>query len=424
MARQPFFSGNYGSALGQIDTRPIMQGAAAQAAMYQGLGQNIGGAIEKYQLNKQKREKNEAAAIGTISGMPPQMLQALSANPETAKLLERIQGENASPKDFDKFNAMSAAYKVQQNAALEQENARAKAEALRSQNVITDLQGEFNRRTQDDRTYAVHNETYATTLANQGEELRQKLLKAKNKREEEEVEREIELHDLKVEGAKGANLEGSNRRKLFEDTYEDTIKKTKADRQIAEEDVKLKAATTAYTEANERLKDAEAATAERAAKDEAWRLGDTRKIKGNTYVKTGPGSIKPIFDGLLTQADRDKITADAFGGERLLTYHNNTRDDKGTPNPDLFTSQEFDPNMERLLILANMGTLDDLKNISEGGPELESKVRDLLGDYLPQEEATGGTTDRVALARQALQDPNATPQVKEQAKKILQMAGQ
>ena len=46
MARQPYFSGNYGSALGQIDTRPIMQGAAAQAAMYQGLGQIIGGAIE------------------------------------------------------------------------------------------------------------------------------------------------------------------------------------------------------------------------------------------------------------------------------------------------------------------------------------------------------------------------------------------
>ena len=120
MARQPFFSGNYGSALGQIDTRPIMQGAAAQAAMYQGLGQNIGGAIEKYGLNKEKREKNEAAAIGTISGMPPQMLQALSANPETAKLLERIQGENASPKDFDKFNAMSAAYTVQQKSNLEQ----------------------------------------------------------------------------------------------------------------------------------------------------------------------------------------------------------------------------------------------------------------------------------------------------------------
>ena len=61
MARQPYFSGNYGSALAQVDTRPIMEGARAQAAMYQNLGQslgqNIGGAIEKYQLNKVKRAK-------------------------------------------------------------------------------------------------------------------------------------------------------------------------------------------------------------------------------------------------------------------------------------------------------------------------------------------------------------------------------
>ena len=69
MARQPYFSGNYGSALGQIDTRPIMQGAAAQAAMYQGLGQNIGGAIEKYQLNKQKNLELDGQIEGTLAGL-------------------------------------------------------------------------------------------------------------------------------------------------------------------------------------------------------------------------------------------------------------------------------------------------------------------------------------------------------------------
>ena len=47
MARQPFFSGNYGSALAQVDTRPIMQGAAAQAAAYQGLGQTFCGGDRK-----------------------------------------------------------------------------------------------------------------------------------------------------------------------------------------------------------------------------------------------------------------------------------------------------------------------------------------------------------------------------------------
>ena len=69
MARQPYFSGNYGSALGQIDTRPIMQGAAAQAAMYQNLGANIGGAIEKYQLNKEKNQELDGQIEGTLAGM-------------------------------------------------------------------------------------------------------------------------------------------------------------------------------------------------------------------------------------------------------------------------------------------------------------------------------------------------------------------
>lgn len=67
MARQPFFSGNYGSALAQIDTRPIMQGAAAQAAAYQGIGQNIGGAIEKYGLMKEKQKKQQANIKSTVN---------------------------------------------------------------------------------------------------------------------------------------------------------------------------------------------------------------------------------------------------------------------------------------------------------------------------------------------------------------------
>ena len=69
MARQPYFSGNYGSALAQVDTRPITEGARAQAEMYQGLGQNIGGAIEKYQLNKEKNLELDGQIEGTLAGL-------------------------------------------------------------------------------------------------------------------------------------------------------------------------------------------------------------------------------------------------------------------------------------------------------------------------------------------------------------------
>ena len=93
MARQPYFSGNYGSALGQIDTRPIMQGAAAQAAMYQGLGQNIGGAIEKYGLNKEKQKKQQANIKSTVN-----FLDSLAnQDPDNAEQYEIMKAQLNDP---------------------------------------------------------------------------------------------------------------------------------------------------------------------------------------------------------------------------------------------------------------------------------------------------------------------------------------
>ena len=57
MARKPFFSGNYGSALARVDTRPIMEAGRAQGQMYANMGQQIGGMIQQYGLNKEKQGK-------------------------------------------------------------------------------------------------------------------------------------------------------------------------------------------------------------------------------------------------------------------------------------------------------------------------------------------------------------------------------
>jgi hypothetical protein len=57
MARQPFFSGNYGSALARVDTRPIVEAGRAQGQMFANLGKQVSGAIEQYGLNKEKRAK-------------------------------------------------------------------------------------------------------------------------------------------------------------------------------------------------------------------------------------------------------------------------------------------------------------------------------------------------------------------------------
>ena len=59
MARRPYFSGNYGSALGSTANAAnlIARAGEVQGQMYANLGQQIGCAIEKYQLNKEKRAK-------------------------------------------------------------------------------------------------------------------------------------------------------------------------------------------------------------------------------------------------------------------------------------------------------------------------------------------------------------------------------
>jgi len=64
MARKPFFSGNYGSALARVDTRPIVEAGRAQGQMFANMGQQIGGMIQQYGLNKEKQKKNQAFIKG------------------------------------------------------------------------------------------------------------------------------------------------------------------------------------------------------------------------------------------------------------------------------------------------------------------------------------------------------------------------
>ena len=52
-----FFRGNYGSALGRVDTRPIVEAGRAQGQMFANLGGQIGNMIQQYGLNKQKRAR-------------------------------------------------------------------------------------------------------------------------------------------------------------------------------------------------------------------------------------------------------------------------------------------------------------------------------------------------------------------------------
>jgi len=89
MARKPFFSGNYGSALARVDTRPIVEAGRAQGQMLANMGSQIGGMIKQYGLNKEKQSK-----------ITDKIENRLKLDPSIAQRLTMTGDE-----DFDKKNA-------------------------------------------------------------------------------------------------------------------------------------------------------------------------------------------------------------------------------------------------------------------------------------------------------------------------------
>ena len=116
MARRPFFSGNYGSALGSTANAAnlIARAGETQGQAMANMGQQIGGMIQQYGLNKQKRDKAEAAFqadAGRLMKDSPQKFVSMQSDPVIGKALKRIQEGKGTQADFDKYNAFRAADK-------------------------------------------------------------------------------------------------------------------------------------------------------------------------------------------------------------------------------------------------------------------------------------------------------------------------
>ena len=110
----PFFRGNYGSALSRVDTRPIIEAGRARGQMFAGLGKEVGGMIKEYGLNKEKRDKAEAAFQGDFRRLLKdnrEELEAMKEDPVLGPTLKRIEEGKGTLKDFDKYNAYRAADK-------------------------------------------------------------------------------------------------------------------------------------------------------------------------------------------------------------------------------------------------------------------------------------------------------------------------
>jgi len=129
MARRPFFTGDYGSALGRIDTRPIMEAGRAQGQMFAGLGAEAAKAIETYQLNKEERAKLTGEIEQDILNYGNSLTQ--TGNEDIDKknqlLIEKFQKGNASIPDMR--NLAGSLARAQLNEQKQMEN---KIRALRT----------------------------------------------------------------------------------------------------------------------------------------------------------------------------------------------------------------------------------------------------------------------------------------------------
>jgi hypothetical protein len=125
-----FFRGNYGSNLGSTANAAnlIARAGEAQGQMYANLGQQIGGIIKQYGLNKEKRNKLQSTLEGQLSADPSIVQQLTMTGDEqydkkNMKLFDKVQSGDASIADLERANGLLSGKTTQENAMLKKQNA-------------------------------------------------------------------------------------------------------------------------------------------------------------------------------------------------------------------------------------------------------------------------------------------------------------
>jgi len=123
MARQPFYGRGPGPAIARMDMNAATAPGRAYGQMYANMGQQIGGMIKQYGLNKEKRNKLQATLEGQLS-VDPSVIQALTMTGDEAydkknqTLFDKVQSGNASIPDLERANGLLAGKTTQENAMM------------------------------------------------------------------------------------------------------------------------------------------------------------------------------------------------------------------------------------------------------------------------------------------------------------------
>lgn len=152
---QPFFNTNYRVASTAPAAALIAQTGQTQGQMFANMGKQIGGMIEQYGLNKQKRDESEAAfqgKFGRISEQPggAEKILAMQNDPVIGPTLKRIQDGKGTQKDFDKFNAFTSADTEQEIQLMRRRAMESDIATKLLENENRELRNEIGQRTKED----------------------------------------------------------------------------------------------------------------------------------------------------------------------------------------------------------------------------------------------------------------------------------
>mgnify|MGYP003150594828 CR=1 FL=1 len=167
MARRPFFTGDYGSALGRIDTRPIIEAGRAQGQMYANLGAQAAKAIETYQLNKEERAKLTGEIEQDILNYGNSLTQ--TGNEDIDKknqlLIEKFQKGNASIPDMRNLAGSLARAQLNEQKQMENEMRDLKTRFLLADEARKKDEEE-RKKAAEERTVAAEERTRAARIEN------------------------------------------------------------------------------------------------------------------------------------------------------------------------------------------------------------------------------------------------------------------
>ena len=371
MARRPFFGQN-DTKIAKMDMQAATAPGRAYAAAFKGLGEDIGGAIEKYQLNKEKREKLQATLEGQLRSNPSIMQElTMSGDEQSDKknqaLANKILQGDGSMADLERMNGLLAGRTLAENNEYKRREQLATIGINEATRRLKESEAKVSELTEGVRSQQEFADFRAKELASELAQLEFKLKQSKNEADRAKIQSEIDLNLVKTE-------EQSLNNKLFKDTYADQLNKQRLANEKTISDIKGQTATAENTRAG------------------------TEKIEKQTdLIEAQTGQVIKETEQI-GKAKPGKISSNME--DELSVYYGETRDMK--------TGLLSDPDFINLI-----GGLED-------DDVAELKLNPQYEKMLLSQGRGDERVYKLSLALQALKDPLAPKIRKEQAKKYIE----